>query len=235
MPHDSPRALLDHLDELRRRLIRALIGVGLGMGLVLPWGDQIIAWMARPVGRLIFFAPTEAFMAKLKIGALGGLLLALPWVLYQAWEFVAIALTPRERRHIRWVLPSAYGLFLLGLAFGWLLVVPMGVKFLIGTGTPQLRPLWSIKSYLDFSLFLTMWIGFFFELPLVLLFLAKLGVLSGQTLSRQRRLVYVLIFIAAALVSPSPDVVSQCLIAFPTLVLYELSIWLVRFFGQQAS
>ncbi|MBI3292980.1 MAG: twin-arginine translocase subunit TatC [Elusimicrobia bacterium] len=231
MVEDTPKTLIEHLDELRWRLILALIGVGVGMLLMLAWVNRIIAWMARPVGRLIFVTPTEAVLVKLKIAALSGFLLTLPWVLYQIWQFVAIGLTQEERRHARWVLPSAYGLFLGGSAFGWFVVVPMAVQFLVGTGTSHLRPLWTIDAYLDFSLFLTLGLGLFFELPLVLLFLAKLGIVSAGALSQRRRLVYVIIFIVAAAATPGPDVISQCLVAFPTLLLYELSIWLVRLFG----
>lgn len=235
MQSDQPRALLDHLDELRQRLILALVGVGLGMLLVLPWVSRIITWMARPVGRLVFLSPTEAFMAQFKIAMVTGFLLTLPWVLYQLWRFVAIALTPPERRHARWILPSTYGLFLVGVAFSWFVVVPLAVQFLVRTGTPSLRPLWSIEAYLNFSLGLSCTIGVLFELPLVLLFLARLGIVSKDTFAGKRRVVYVLIVIAAGLLTPGPDVLSQVLVAIPMVLLFELSLWLLQWAGKAGS
>ncbi len=228
--------LTDHLEELRWRIIKAGTAVLAGFALCFIFNRQIIGWILEPAhkaavvhGNLVFTAPAEYFVAALKVSFFGGLFLALPVLLYQLMAFVAPGLTPGERR---WAVPMTIAgavLFACGGAFSYYAMLPLGFKFLIGFAPQDIvHPMLSVGEVLSFSTLFLFATGAVFQLPLVLLLLSLMGVVSSAQLKKFRRFFLVLAFLAGALLSPSPDIFSQGLLAGALIVLYEFSIVLMR-------
>lgn len=239
--HPAPRERLpgemtfvEHLEELRWRIVKALLALAAGFGLAFVYSKVLMAWLSVPAGDVsfIFTSPAEYFMASLKVAFFAGLYLALPVILYQLVAFVAPGLEPTERR---WVVPVVVGSFLLftaGGAFAYYALLPAGLHFLLGMAPSTVAPMLSIGTYLGFAASLLFAAGFVFELPLVLLALAWIGVLSSGMLARFRKVAIVLALAIGALISPSADIFSQLMLALALVLLYELSIWLIRITGR---
>lgn len=221
-------SLTDHLEELRRRFIISLISFFVGSAFCLQFSSVILKWLSRPVGPLAYFAPSEAFFVKLKIGLFAGFLLSSPLIFYQAWAFVAKGLTEKERKVFLWMLPVACLLFACGVALALFGVLPAAVRFLMAYGSDDLRPMIGVAPYLDFVVFMTISFGIVFELPVVLYALCWFGVVSVETLTGYRRYIYLGAFVAAALLTPGPDIFSQFMLAVPMIILYELSLAAIR-------
>lgn len=225
---DAPQPFFEHLEELRSRLISAMIAVAIGAAVAFQFTSRIIDFLARPVGRFIFIQPTEAFFVRLKIALVAGVMIALPVVLFQIWKFVVVALTPAERKSLMWLLPASYALFVGGFAFGFFVLVPAGIGFLLGYGTPTLVPSLSVAAYIDFVGAICLALGAVFQMPVVAFYLSRIGILQPSFLSRQRRIAVLIIYAASALLTPGPDPVTALLLALPTYVLFECSIWTAR-------
>lgn len=222
-------SLISHLDELRTRLIRAMIAMGISSMICYFFAEELIHVITAPAGKLYYMQPAEAFFTYLKVSLFAGFLLSLPIVLYHAWRFFLPALTLRERTALGLLVPASVLLFFSGLAFSYFFVLPAGIKFFMGFASSDLQPLLSIGKYLDFVLAFILPFGFVFELPLIIMVLAKVGLVSSSLLRKKRKIVIFLSFVIGAIISPTPDVVSQTMIAVPILVLYEVSILIVRF------
>jgi sec-independent protein translocase protein TatC len=224
----TKQTLTEHLEEFRKRLIYCLIFFGLFSAFSWVWVPPVIKYASTPAGKLIFIHPTEAFFVSMKVSLWMGFFLSLPFILYHLWKFVSLGLTLRERKMVVLFAPASLILFLLGAAFAFFLAIPLSVKFLIGFGSGWAEPLLSINQYLSFVGWLLLAFGVAFELPLIILFLAKLKMVTPRSLSLYRKHAALLIFIAAAALTPTPDVFTQLLLAGPLLVLYELGLWLSR-------
>jgi sec-independent protein translocase protein TatC len=181
---------------------------------------------------LIFTGLPEAFFTYLKVALLSGLMLASPVLLYQFWMFVAPGLYKKERRLLGPIVILSSFFFVAGSLFGYFIVFPWGFKFFLGFATETIRPLPSMKEYLGFSAKLLLAFGLVFELPLVLTFLARLGIISVDFLKRNRKYALLLFFAGAAMLTP-PDVVTQIMMAIPLMAMYELSIIGARLFGRK--
>lgn len=225
---DREMPLTEHLEELRGRLIVCLLASVGGAAAVWAWSGDILSWLARPVGGLIFLAPTEAFFTRLKVSFLGGTLLALPVLLYQVWAFIARALGEDLRRTVSRLLPASYLLFVGGAALAVLAVVPAAVRFLTAYGSEAVRPQLAVGAYVEFTAALALAFGLVFQIPLVLVFLERAGAVSRDGLSAKRRYVYFLGFLGAAALTPGPDVFSQLALAIPVALLFELSLLFMR-------
>lgn len=235
-PEGAPGEMtfVEHLEELRWRIVKSLVALVLGFIACFAVNRQLMTWLSMPAGDVsfIFTAPGEYFMASLQVAFYGGLYLALPVILYQVLAFLAPGLTNTERH---WVVPIAAGSFLLftaGAAFAYFLLLPAGLHFLLGFAPTAIAPMLSIGTYLGFAAALVFAAGFIFELPLVLLALALVGILSSAMLARFRRMAYVATLAIAALISPSGDIFTQLLLAAALVLLYELSVWLIRLTGR---
>ena len=222
-------SLIKHLEELRKRIIRSLIAIGVGSCICYFFIDEIMHYLTIPAGKLYYMQPAEAFFTYLKVAVFGGFLLAIPVVFYHFWRFLLPALTGKERSALGVVLPSSVLLFFAGIVFSFLFVLPAGVKFFIGFGTEELQPLFSIDKYLDFVIAFVLPFGVIFELPLIIVILAKLGFVTSAFLKKKRRIVIFLTFVIGAVISPTPDVFSQSMIAVPMILLYEISLFIVRY------
>lgn len=218
----------EHLGELRQRLLVCIYALVGGTVVGAFFVDPIVTWLARPVGELVFVHPTEAFAAQVKIAVVVSILLGLPVLLYQFWAFVASGLNELEKTYLRWVVPFSYLLFMGGTAFSTFLVFPKAVAFLLTLKSRRLSPMLSIESYLDFFLLLGLAFGILFQLPLILHFLAKMGVLRADFLAKNRRVSYLVIFILATIFNPVPEVFTQLLLACAAIALFEISLLMVR-------
>jgi len=222
-------SLIDHLQELRRRLIISIAAVVVASCAAYYYSQELVHLITAPVGKLYYMNPAEAFFAYLKVSVFAGFLVALPVVLYEGWAFVVPALTNRERKASLLLVPASVVLFFVGLIFSYYLVLPAGIRFFMGFASEQLQPLFSLGEYLSFVISFLLPFGFVFELPLVILVLAKLGLVNSAYLATKRKIVLVLSFVVGAIISPSPDIFSQTMIAVPLLVLYEVSVFLVKY------
>ncbi len=225
---DEAKPLGEHLEELRVR-----IGIVVAAIVVLSifsyfFVDKIVAMMAGPAGGFVFLRPAEAFMARLKIALIGGVLLTIPIMIYEIWRFVGVALTPAESKVTLRVLPISYLLFCLGAACAWFVVLPAAVHFLLGFATESLQAYISIDAYISFAAWLVVAFGLMFQLPIVVFFLVKVGIATPASLSRYRRHVILGLAIMAAFLTPGPDLFSQLALLIPTWLLYEISVLVAR-------
>lgn len=189
--------------------------------------DFLIGLMG--IDRVVFMSPSEGLFVQLKVAFFLGVFIGLPVILYQFWSFIAVGLTHRERRGVLMLLPPSIVLFLAGASFGLFVIMPIGVRVLLSYSTDRLQPLLAVGPTLSFLMAFVLSFGFVFQLPMVVVFLAQLGLVSPATLAGGRRYAIVGIVILSAFLTPGTDVVSQMLMAVPTYLLYELSIILARF------
>ena len=217
--NNGSMSIIAHLTELRKRLIRSLIAIGIGSCVAYYFIEDIMHILTGPAGKLYYMQPAEAFFTYIKVAVFVGFLLALPIVLYQIWRFVLPALIGMERYLISVIVPISLILFLAGLAFSFFFVMPAGIKFLMGFSTEELQPMFSLKQYFDFVIAFLLPFGFIFEV----------GIISSKFLAKQQRIVIFLTFVVGAIISPTPDVFSQSMIAIPMILLYEISYVIVRF------
>lgn len=223
--------ILEHLQELRTRLIITGVAIIIGMtvaALFLTW--PVITLLSEAAGgKLVALRPTETFVTYFKVALVTGAALAMPVIVWQMLLFVLPALHSHERRYVYLAVPFITLAFAAGLAFGFFLVIPSAIRFLTGFGGDVIAQTWSIEEYLTFITTLLFWIGLSFETPIVIFFLAKLGVVNPRTLGHFRRYALVGAFVAAAIITPTPDPFNQTLVAVPMYLLYELGVLMARF------
>lgn len=219
--------IAEHLRELRYRLIIVLLS--LLVGVVIGWFGQewIIRLFQAQVGRLVFFTPAEVFFTKLRIAFSLGLLITLPVLLLQAWLFVLPGLYPDEARLLRRAAPLAYILFHAGLAFGYFVIYPVALQFLLRIAQDGLEPTVSIAGHFNLFSGMILPFGILFQVPLVLYLAARLGLVSPLVLQRRRRHVVFWSVVLAALITP-PDGATLFLVAGPMILLFELGLFMAR-------
>ena len=220
-------SLVGHLSELRKRLIIIAVAVIVGTCISYYYVDLLLEILLKPAGKLYYMRPTEAFFTYMKVSVVGGLVIAAPIILHQIWLFVKHALTVREKQLSNWILPVAIGLFGIGIVFSYFLVLPAAVKFFMGFATDELQPMFSIGQYMDFVLSFVLPFGFIFELPLILIILGYFNLITSRFLKTKRKIFILISFIIGAVISPTPDMFSQTMIALPMILLYETSLFVL--------
>jgi sec-independent protein translocase protein TatC len=234
---DDKMPFLEHLGELRVRIVRALYGLLAGTAIALPFSQTLVDWLARPVTRLgyelVFTAPAEAFWVQMKVGLICGLFLAAPVILWQVWAFIAPGLHQDEKKYAAPFVIIGSLMFLAGGAFSLFVVTPYALTFLLGYARPGLKPMITIQNHIDFLLKFTVAFGAVFELPLALTLLSRMGVVSARALARHRKYAILGAFVAAAVLTPTPDAFNQALMAGPLIILYEVGIVCARLFGRK--
>jgi len=247
---DEKMSLFSHLEELRRRIVISLVAIGIGFILTFSFSETILRFLKRPLTTdlvlsrtypfirsaprpgaaidLIFLAPAEAFWMHMKIALLTGLLLVLPVVLHQVWKFVAPGLLPREKRYALPFVVLGTVFFFFGLLFCFYFVLPFALSFLLTYKTENLKPMLSIGNYVDFTSKFLLAFGLIFELPLAIGVAAKLGLVTPRFLSKNRKYAILINFVIAAILTPTPDVFNQTLMALPMCLLYEVGILAAR-------
>ena len=236
-PTGDKMPFMEHLGELRVRIVRSLIALLVGLGLALPFSQKIVDYLARPVQaaghNLVFLALTEAFWVQMKVAVIVGLFIAAPAILWQVWRFVAPGLHDHERKYAAPFVIVGSLLFLGGGAFSLKVVTPFAIQFLLSYSRPGLQPMISIGSYVDFLLKFTLAFGLVFELPLVLTVLARMGVVTPAGLAKNRKYAILGAFVAGAILTPTPDAFNQTMMAGPLIILYEVGIVSARIFGRR--
>ena len=236
MKEDGSAPLTSHLHELRRRLTYAAVSVLVTTAIAFVFHEQVLILLMEPAqqfvnipgGKPIYTELTEFISVAARTSLLVGLFVSLPFVLYQIVMFVAPGLNPKERRYLYILMPASLLAFVAGAAFGYRVLFPPMVNFLLNFGSDVATPLISIRSYVNLMLRLLFWMGIIFEIPVVIFFLAKIGLVSPEALARNRRYAIVVAFILGAVITPTFDPINQALVAGPIIVLYEASVWLAK-------
>jgi len=214
---------LEHLEELRKRILYSLVALCVAAFAGFFFSQRVIDLLTRPVPNLVFLAPAEAFVVQLKVALVVGAFLAAPVLFYEFWRFVRPALMSHEVKYVTWAVVVSSVLFAAGVAFAYLVVVPLAMRFLLSFQTPKLQAMISISEYVGTVGAFLFACGVVFQLPVIMFFLTKLGVVTPRLLWKNQRAAIVIIAIAAAILSP-PDVFSMVLMGIPLLILFELSI-----------
>jgi sec-independent protein translocase protein TatC len=233
-------SLIDHLDELRSRLIRCAIAIIVGFAACFAFASEILEVMLQPLkqvlppkSEMIATGLAEKFLVSMKAAFVAAIFLASPVIFYQIWRFIAPGLYKEERKL---AIPVAFFTalcFVSGACFGYFIVFPVGFRFLANYASDIVTLMPKLTEYYSFSLALLLAFGVIFEMPVFIFFLARFGIVDHKWLRKKWRWAVVIIFVGAAILTPTPDAVSQLLMAGPMVLLYELSIWVAYFFGKK--
>ncbi len=229
------KPLIEHLDELRKRIILVLIFfffiffIGFFISNIIierVVNDLIIAENIK----LVVLTPLEFIYAQIKVGFLMALMITSPLIIYQLLLFVKPALTKREKKAISLILPSFVVLFLAGSVFAYFIFLPLSLYFLANLASFNVLNMWSLNKFISFVFITALSFGLVFQTPLIMLLLHRLNIVNIEILKKQRKAIYVLIFVIAAIITPGVDFFSQIIVAVPLIILYELSLLFVRMF-----
>jgi len=252
---DEKLPLSFHLEELRQRLIKILIVIIAGFGVSFYFSEKIVKLLTFPlradihlstvypfikvipkkesIKKLIFLAPAEALWIHIKVSIVTGFIISIPVILYQIWKFIAPGLLPSEKKYVGPFIFASTFLFLLGDIFCFSIILPFAIGFLLTYKTDSLTPMIAIGSYIDFILKFLLAFGIIFELPIIILFLTKIGFITPKTLAKNRKYAVLIAFILAAILTPTPDAFNQTLMAGPILILYEIGIIISKVFSKE--
>jgi sec-independent protein translocase protein TatC len=239
-PGDKEMTLLEHLEELRGRLVAMVVSLAVGvlvsiipiptMNSITGFLFELIVNEAKASGvNVIATRPGETFFTYLEVALVIGAALAMPMIIYQVLAFVTPALYANEKKYLYMAVPGVFFSFICGVLFCYFFTLPFATRFLAGFLSQDIQPFWSAEHYVDFVATFLFWVGVMFELPIVMFFLSKLGVVSHQRLARFRKYAFVLAFVIGAAITPTPDPINQTIISLPVYFLFELGVILARF------
>lgn len=231
---DAQLTIVEHLEELRDRLIVIAIALVVSTAFSLIFAESLLQILIKPMGAHppIATHPVETFIVYFRVALLVGVALAMPVILYEVVRFLLPALTPQEKRYLYLLVPGGSLSFIIGLVFATFIMLPAAINFLINFGSGIAIPMWTIERYISFVTMVMFWVGIIFELPLVMFFLGKLGIVDTKKLARFRRFWIVAASVIAAMVTPTPDPVNMMIVMVPLILLYEVGILLVRLAGK---
>lgn len=236
---DKPLTLVEHLSELRGRIIVSLVALGATTLLSLPFASYLLKILKHPatgvIDKLAFFSPEEAFVIYMRIGFLCAFILSMPVILYQLWGFCAPAMEERVRKHSAFFIISCSLSFIIGGLFAYFILLPPALKFLLGFAKEDLEPVISAGKYISFVTGIIFASGLVFQMPILSFLLTKLGIINARVLRRKYKYAIVVIAIVAAVITPTPDAFNMSLIALPMLFLYEVSIWISFFCAKKKA
>ena len=238
---DQKIPVAQHLTELRKRLIWSAAAVLVCTGIAFAFHQQILkvllapaeGFVGVPAQKPIFTDITEFVGVAIKVSLLAGLVLALPLVLFQIVRFVAPGLAGSERRYLYTLIPASLLAFLAGAFFGYRILFPPAVRFLLTFGSDIATPYIRIGNYVNLMITLLFWMGIVFETPVVAYFLSRIGIVSHEFLARNRRYAIVVAFVLGAIITPTFDPINQSLVALPIIVMYEVGVWLAKIGGRK--
>ncbi|MCP3901349.1 MAG: twin-arginine translocase subunit TatC [Desulfobacteraceae bacterium] len=241
MSSEDKTPLTGHLTELRDRLIHSSIAVGVGFLIAYFFREKIFAILTAPLvkvmgenNKMIFTGLPEAFFTYLKVALLAGIVLATPILFYEFWMFISPGLYSKEKKFILPLVFLSLLFFLIGSSFGYFIVFPFGFEFFLAFSNESIQAMPSMKEYLGFASKMLLAFGFVFELPLVITFMARMGLVSVDFLKKNRKYAILIFFAGAALITP-PDVITQTMMAIPLIFLYEISIIGAKFFQKKKT
>jgi sec-independent protein translocase protein TatC len=227
----TQETILSHLNELRIRITWAAVSLAVTTVLSFVFAEQLLDFLLRPYAssnplgaELQVLRPTEGIETFFKVSLMAGAIISMPMILYQLWLFIQPGLTKKERRYVYIFLPSALILFGLGISFAWFILVPASVQFLANFLPDVFNPDWTGQEYISFLTTMLFWIGVAFEMPVVVYFIARVGLVTAKTLREQWRMALVAISVLAAMITPSVDPVTMLLTMAPLIILYAMSI-----------
>ena len=231
--------LLEHLDDLRKRLLRSIVAAFVGMLACYAFAEKLFDWLMLPLFRalpdkssMIYTAPHEAFFTYIKVAFVAGIFLTSPYIFYQIWLFVKPGLYSHERKLIYPMSFFSALLFVIGALFGYFVIFPYAYKFFMGFSDLYISPMITMREGFSFALRLLLAFGIVFELPLVIFFLARLGLVTPKGLRKKRKYALLVAFMISAMLTP-PDVFTQTFMAGPLIVLYEVGVWIAVIFGKK--
>lgn len=242
MSTEEKSPFTEHLSELRDRLIRSAIAIGIGFCSAYFFKEKLFEILTAPLikaigddknTQMIFTGLPEAFFTYLKVSLITGIVVSTPVLFYEFWMFISPGLYRDEKKYFLPIVLLSIIFFILGSSFGYFIAFPYGFQFFLEFSTDSIHAMLSMKEYLSFSSTLLLAFGFIFELPLVLSFMARMGLVSVAFLQKNRKYAILIIFIVAAILTPGPDVISQLLMAGPLMVLYEIGIIGAKLFGKK--
>ncbi len=247
--------LTEHLTELRNRMVVSIIAVSIAFGGCFYYSEQIFSLLTSPMHHtlnfsmqrpfisfvpvqnpdlnLVFLAPAEALWMHLKIALISACIISSPILFYEIWKFVAPGLLPKEKRYAVPFVATTTFLFLIGALFCFLIVLPFAINFLLTYKTEHIKPMLSAERYIDFCLKFILAFGAVFELPVLVVFLTRMGIVTTDFLAKNRKYAILIAFIVAAVVTPTPDAFNQTLMAVPMLILYEGGILAARIINRK--
>jgi sec-independent protein translocase protein TatC len=245
---DTKLPLTEHLSDLRKRLLISTVFLFIAFLVIFNYSEELFKLLTFPLKSeiildfknpyfhikektpvsLVFLAPAEAFWMHMKVSFVASFIFALPVIFYQIWKFISPGLLSKEKKYLIPFLVSSTALFLTGSLFCFAIILPFAMTFLLGYKIGSLTPMISVGSYIDFCLKFILAFGAIFELPLVIIFLTKFGIVSPGSLAKNRKYAVLFSFISAAILTPTPDAFNQVLMAVPIIILYEIGILLSR-------
>ncbi|MCX5632994.1 MAG: twin-arginine translocase subunit TatC [Phycisphaerae bacterium] len=230
----------DHLEELRARIILALLGIGVGLAICMFFSGYFLSLLAKPYlyasqqigleGNLLAITLSEKFLVYMKTALLFGIILSSPWVFYQLWKFISAGLYVRERKFVYIIMPVCAALFIIGALFFLFVIAPIMIRFFIGfdAGIKSIQTQVTLSSYINFMFSMMLVFGACFQMPVAIVAVNRIGIVSVENLKKARKYVLLAIFIIAAVATPSADMISQIALAVPMYILYELGILFCR-------
>ncbi len=242
MDENGKMPFTEHLAELRKRLIICFVGIGVGFAIAYSFKETLFVLLMQPLKgamapdqKLIYTGLPEAFFVYIEVSFFGAILLAAPLIFFEMWLFVAPGLYKNERRFLVPLLVLSCFFFAGGVLFGYSIVFPYAFKYLLGFESDLVQALPSMREYLSLATTLLIAFGFIFQLPLIVTMLARVGIVTPRFLSKNRKYAFLLSFVVAAIITPTPDVVNQILMAGPLVILYEVSIVGAKIFGKKRT
>ena len=261
MPKAAPEEELrmsfwNHLEELRKRLVRSIIWIGIGFSVCFYYSENFLKLLLWPMNmkltvhssfpffsviankvqqKLHYTTLIEPFWAHLKIGLIAGIMLVFPMIMYQVWKFIAPGLHPKERRYVGYFVFFSTTFFGMGVLFCYMLLLPFAIPFLLSYKTEDLIAIIKIGDYIDFVLKFLLASGVVFELPLIIVLLSRMGIVNPDTLAKYRKYAFLASFILGAILTPTPDVFNQTIMSIPIYLLYEAGILAARLFGKKKN
>jgi sec-independent protein translocase protein TatC len=243
-----------HLEELRKRLVRSVIGIAVGFGVCFNYSEDILKLLLWPMNtklslqsafpyvsavpyevqqKLHYATLIEPFWSHMKIALIAGIMLVFPFVMYQLWKFLSPGLHPKERKYVGFFVVFSSIFFGIGVLFCFLVLLPVAIPFLLSYKTENLIAIIRIGDYIDFVLKFLLASGVVFELPLVIVLLSRMGIVNPDTLAKYRKFAFLGAFIVGAILTPTPDVFNQTILSIPIYLLYEAGILAARIFGRR--
>lgn len=248
-------SLTEHLDELRKRILASLVAVIISFMGCFYFSEYIFKILTLPIHNtlklslqspfihfeptgnpglnLVFLAPAEALWMHLKISLISALIVSSPVIFYEIWKFISPGLLEKEKKYVFPFVVITTFLFLIGALFCFIIVLPFAMNFLLTYKTEHLKPMLSVGRYIDFCLKFIIAFGAIFELPVVVVFLTKMGIVTTEFLEKNRKYAVLIAFVLAAILTPTPDAFNQTLMAVPIIVLYEAGIWVSKIFKRK--
>lgn len=228
---DKELSLMEHFVELRKRLMVAFIVLVVTTGFCMVFAERGMQIMIRPMGDRIpqAIGVTEGFVVYFRVAFIGGLALSMPIIVFEVVRFLLPGLLPSERKYLYFLIPGVFFCFILGMAFAGFVMLPAAINFMQGFLTTVVENRWTLDNYVSFVTRVMFWMGIVFQMPLILFFLGKLGLVTPKSLAKFRKWAILLTAVIAAMVTPTPDPINMMIVMVPLYLLYEVGVLLTRF------